>query len=440
MKRSFLIAAPSSNAGKTIITLGLIKALRKQGFDIQPFKCGPDYIDPLHHSQVAGQSSYNLDLWMADAMHVKEIFWRQMQTADIGIVEGVMGLFDGAKKDSGSSAEVARVLDLPVVLVVNAAATAYSVAPLLYGFKNFNPDVKVKGVIFNRVSGESHYQFLKEAAADAGVTSLGYVPKDERMGLESRHLGLSLTENEGMLAAVDVAANLISQHVNLDLLLSISSESVERTESPNKVKLSLSGLKFGVAHDEAFNFMYPANVDVLKEIGEVIYFSPLNDKVIPECDLLWFPGGYPELYAEQLAHNHSMLNAIRDFERQGGKLVAECGGMMYLGQSVQLKDGSLHKMLGLFDYVTSLVDMKLKLGYRSLEMEDQVFRGHEFHYSGVTVDCRQKADSIAKTARKTEIDMPVYKTENVWSSYFHIYLGEADRMQAFLKMLLKDKF
>ncbi len=435
MQNSFLIAAPSSNSGKTIITLGLIKAFRNRGLKIQPFKCGPDYIDPLHHSQVADQLSYNLDLWMSNEQHVKEIFQRQMQSADVGIVEGVMGLFDGAQKDTGSSAEVAQVLDIPVVLVVNAAATAYSVAPLLYGFKNFNPDVKVKGVIFNRVSGESHYQFLKEAAADAGVVSLGYVPKDARLSLESRHLGLSLTESDSMFDAVDVASQLIEEYVDLELLLNISQYD-RIDEQLNVICPEKTGLRFGVAHDAAFNFMYPANIDVLKQIGEVVYFSPLNDSVIPECDLLWFPGGYPELYAEQLAQNHSMLDAICAFERQGGKLVAECGGMMYLGESVELKDGSQHNMVGVFDYKISLVDMKLKLGYRSVEVENQVFKGHEFHYSGVIADCDKKADFIAKTARNTEVDMPVYKTENVWSSYFHIYLGEADKMQAFIYMML----
>lgn len=434
MKNSFLIAAPSSNSGKTIITLGLIKALRDKGLKIQPFKCGPDYIDPIHHAQVAGQSSYNLDLWMSDGDHVKDIFQAQIQNADVAIVEGVMGLFDGAKRDKGSSAEVAQVLELPVVLIVNAAATAYSVAPLLFGFKNFNPDVNVKGVIFNKVSGDSHYQFLKEAAEDAGVDSLGYVPKDERLTLESRHLGLSLTDNSNMLRAVDASAELIKTHVDLDCLLQISSCKIKAktTEYASKT----GSLKIGIARDEAFNFMYPANVDSLKQLGEIIYFSPLNDIEIPDCDLLWFPGGYPEIYADQLASNTKMLDSIRIFEKNGGKLVAECGGMMYLGESVELKDGSTHQMLGLFDYETSLKCMKLKLGYRSVEIANEEFKGHEFHYSTIIKDCSQKLKSTSKTARGTQIEMPIYRNKNCWSSYFHIYLGELDKMKQFIQTLL----
>jgi cobyrinic acid a,c-diamide synthase len=434
MKNSFLIAAPSSNSGKTIITLGLIKALRDKGLRIQPFKCGPDYIDPIHHAQVAGRSSYNLDLWMSDEKHVKTIYQSQMQQADVGVVEGVMGLFDGAQRDKGSSAEIARVLDLPVVLIVNAAATAYSVAPLLYGFKNFNAHVKVQGVIFNRVSGESHYRFLKEAADDAGVVSLGYVPKDERLTLESRHLGLSLTDTTNMMTAVDASAELIEKYVDLNQLLSISSKGIALV-AEQKVEKAVS-LRFAIAQDEAFNFMYPANIDALKQLGEVMYFSPLHDSDIPVCDVLWFPGGYPELYAQQLATNVDMLNAIRRFEKKGGKLIAECGGMMYLGQSVELKDDSVHPMLGIFNYETSLKNMKLKLGYRSVEIDNELFKGHEFHYSLVNKDCQQKAGAIAKTARGAQIDMPIYRSENSWSSYFHIYLGEPEKMKCFINLIV----
>ncbi|MBR8536820.1 cobyrinate a,c-diamide synthase [Carboxylicivirga sediminis] len=436
MKHSFLIAAPSSNSGKTIVTLGLIMALRNLNFNIQPFKCGPDYIDPLHHSQVAGVQSYNLDVWMSDEAHINAVYGEQMQKADIGIVEGVMGLFDGAKKDTGSSAEIARILDLPVVLVVNAAATAYSVAPLLYGFKNFNKNIRVEGVIFNKVSGDSHYQFLKEAAEDAGVVALGYIPKNDKLTLESRHLGLSLTENDQMLLAVDEAAKLIEQHVNLEHLLQITQREIvsfSNEERPVRKK----EIRIAIAQDEAFNFMYPANVDRLKEIGDIMYFSPLYDNDITECELLWFPGGYPELFAPQLAANTDMLNAIRRFEKLGGRIVAECGGMMYMGKSVELKDGSVHPMLGLIDYETSIRNMKLKLGYRSVEIDRQLFKGHEFHYSTVSNDCAEKADAWVQTARGATADMAIYRTNNIWASYFHIYLGEKDKMENFIQMMLR---
>ncbi len=435
MKNSFLIAAPSSNSGKTIVTLGLIKALKANGLEVQPFKCGPDYIDPIHHAKIAGRASYNLDLWMSDEDHVRDVFQSKMCNADVGVVEGVMGLFDGARRDKGSSAEIAQVLDLPVVLIVNAAATAYSVAPLLYGVKNFNPKVKVQGVIFNKVSGDSHYQFLKEAAEDAGVTTLGYVRKDERLTMESRHLGLSLTDDASILNAVDAACELIQENVDLDSLLRISFKNIE----PTKKSISASDLprlRFGIANDEAFNFMYPANVDALKQIGEVIYFSPLNDSKIPRCDVLWFPGGYPELFAKQLSENISMIESIRKFEKGGGKLIAECGGMMYLGTSVELQDDSTHQMIGIFDYKTSLKNMKLKLGYRSVYVDGEEYKGHEFHYSVVSESSAKKADINALSARGTKVMMPIYRTANAWSSYFHIYLGQPQKMKNFIELIM----
>jgi len=435
MKYNFLIGAPSSNSGKTIITLGLIQALKNRGLNIQPFKCGPDYIDPIHHTHIADRSSYNLDVWMSEKEHVKALFNDKMQHADVGIVEGVMGLFDGAKRDQGSSAEIARILNLPVVLIVNAAATAYSVAPLLFGFKNFRPDVKVKGVIFNRVSGESHYSFLKEAADDAGVVSLGYVPKNENLTLESRHLGLSLTSSYSMQVAVRVASTLIDKHVDLERLLSLSAFG-ESLQSTPLNQLPKAPLKIAIAQDDAFNFMYPANVDCLKQIGEVTMFSPLNDSVIPDVDLLWLPGGYPELYAKKLSGNKAMLKAIVQHEAKGGKIVAECGGMMYLGQSICLQDGSRYPMAGIFDYTTSLQNMKLKLGYRTVDVDGLQLKGHEFHYSHIDYVGSEQADVLVKSARKRAVDMPVYRNQNCWSSYFHMYLGELNQMKSFVKMIM----
>ncbi len=437
MKNAFLIAAPSSNSGKTIITLGLIKSLKNKGLAIQPFKCGPDYIDPIQHSQVAGNQSYNLDVWMSTEKHIGDVFARNKE-ADVGIVEGVMGLFDGAKRDKGSSAEIARILKLPVILIVNAAATAYSVAPLLYGFKNFNKDVNVCGVIFNKVSGESHYSFLKEAADDAGVVSLGYVPKNEALTLESRHLGLSLTDNSNMLNAVNVACALIEEHVDVNTLMKISEIEELGAENVNithKTKL----LKFAVAQDEAFNFMYPANICSLNCLGEVIYFSPLNDDMLPEADLVWLPGGYPELFAKELSRNIAMLNALKQHEAKGGKIVAECGGMMYLGQTVRLKDNSGFKMAGIFDYSTTLQNMKLKLGYRTVNIQGYTFKGHEFHYSLLdSIEGNSLLCADVKTARGTLVDMPIFRNKNCWSSYFHIYLGEIDKMKQFIDMMMSS--
>ncbi len=430
---SFLIAAPKSNSGKTLVTLGLIQALRKCNFNVQTFKCGPDYIDPMHHKYISGNSAYNLDLWMASEEHIKAVYRQNAGCADVSITEGVMGLFDGARKAKGSSAEVAKLLQLPVVLVVDAQSVAYSIAPLLYGFKNFDTSIHFAGVIFNKVGSESHYQFLKDAACDVGMESLGYVPRDAKLTVESRHLGLHLPGEHNNMEIVEHAANLIEQHVDLDLLLQKSSTTIDM---PQKKENSQKGkLKIALADDEAFAFTYQANIDVLEQLGEVIRFSPLHDISVPNADLLWLPGGYPELFAEQLSNNSSMINSIKQFIEKGKATIAECGGMMYLGKQMQLKDGETYNMAGAFDYSTSMQKMKLHLGYRKIELANQTLYCHEFHFSEITQTDKHILQADVKTARNRKADLNIFQYKNCWASYAHLYLGEPEKMKTFLKLL-----
>lgn len=432
-KSAFLIAAPKSNSGKTIITLGIIDALVKRGLMVQPFKCGPDYIDTMHHSLIAGKVSYNLDLWMAEKEHVQSVFSRHAAIADVSLVEGVMGLFDGAKKDEGSSAAVARLLNLPVILVVDASSVAYSVAPLLYGFKNFDQKINLAGVIFNKVAGESHFQFLKEAADDAGVKVLGYVPRDERLSIASRHLGLHLPAESNNREIVELAAGLIEKHMNVDLLLQCSKSKV-RYQIPKSVE-NKKRMTIALAFDQAFNFSYQANRDAMQAVAEIIEFSPLNDTSLPDADLVWLPGGYPELYAEKLAGNQAMKRAIQKHIEQGKALIAECGGMMYLGKKLITKEGKEYAMADVFDYDTSFVTMKLHLGYRELINDNYTLRGHEFHYSELFSHEKESAGFEVKTARGRNIDMPVFRKKNCWASYMHLYLGEKEKMMQLFKEL-----
>jgi cobyrinic acid a,c-diamide synthase len=470
-KPTFLIAAPKSNSGKTLITLGLIKAISDQGYCVQPFKCGPDYIDTMHHTAIAGRSSYNLDLWMSSESHVKSIFHSQMKDAEVGVVEGVMGLFDGARKDEGSSAAIARLLDVPVVLVVDASSVAYSVAPLLYGFKHFDRGIRLAGVIFNKVAGDSHYQFLKEAAEDSGVKALGYVPRDKALAIDDRHLGLHMPGEGKEAEIVKKAADLIKEHVLVPALLEAaggvpgentkhpdssgfchserSEESLcqESSRSQNTQSNKCSNftdapfesqnLKIAIASDKAFNFTYQANFDCLKVLGTVEYFSPISDENLPDADLIWLPGGYPELFAGELSKNRLMLSAIRKFAESGKAIVAECGGMMYLGKEIILKDGSSFPMAGVFGFSTSFKDMKLHLGYREVRGESFSLRGHEFHYSELLNACTTP-EYVVKSARGKQIEMPVLRHKGVWASYMHLYLGEPERMKRFLKLVLED--
>lgn len=430
---AFVIAAPKSNSGKTIITLGLIQALVNRHLSVQPFKCGPDYIDPMHHSEVASRPSYNLDLWMASNKHVQELFASKSVLADVAVVEGVMGLFDGANKDEGSTAALARLLNLPIVLVVDAASMAYSAAPLLFGFKNFDPSLYIAGVIFNRVGSESHYHFLQQAATDAGVKSLGYIPRNEQLKMESRHLGLFLPTEQENNHPVQVAAGLIEKHIDLDSLLEMCQVDILQKHQDKSSKIKKI-FKVAFARDEAFNFSYQANIDCLNKLGEVQFFSPLHDKILPCADLVWLPGGYPELYLEQLSKNQSMMQQIRQHAENGKAVLAECGGMMYMGKSITNKEGKRYSMVDLLAIHTSFEKMKLHLGYRQLKYENQDWRGHEFHFSNMELN-EPKANFEVKTARGKDVDMPIFRKQNVWGSYLHLYLGETKKMKSFLNML-----
>lgn len=424
MKTQFLIAAPSSNSGKTTVTLGLLRILKNRGYQVQPFKCGPDYIDTKHHTLAAGKPSINLDTFMMSSNHVREIYSKYGKNSDISIVEGVMGLFDGANKMQGSSAEIAILLDLPVVLVVNAKATAYSVAPLIYGFKHFNPKVKIAGVIFNFVSTESHYSFLKDACDDIGVESLGYIPSNPEIQIPSRYLGLAISGENDYEKIIQKAALHIEKTVNIDRLIQICQKEDILHPIITKTPINRSKIRILIAKDEAFNFTYHENIEFLEQLGEITYFSPLKDKILPEADLIYLAGGYPELYLNELAANASMKKAILNYCKKGGKLIAECGGMMYLGENIIDKEGKSFPMIGFLDLNTSMENSKLSLGYRKIKMHNHIFKGHEFHYSS----CKETSaiESIGEifNAKGIKIETPIYRKENVIASYIHFYWGE----------------
>ena len=426
---AFLVAGPKSNSGKTTITMALIRAFAKRGICVQPYKCGPDYIDPMYHSKMAGRPSYNLDSWMSSEQHVQKMFQSHLPENGVAVVEGVMGLFDGARKDEGSSAEIARLLDIPVILIVDAASMAYSATPLLFGFKNFDPRIRMAGVIFNKVSGESHYRFLEEAARDAGVESLGYLPKDERLSVKSRHLGLHLPE-ENKENLFQTATELIEKHIRIDKLLEITSVSYKVENQP--IAQHSNTFKIAIAKDAAFNFSYQANIDALNRIGSVTFFSPLHDREIPDADLLWFPGGYPELFAHELAQNESMIQSVEAFIDNNKIVIGECGGMMYLGNEIVDENGKGETMCGIFNISTSFEKKKLHLGYRRINWDGLEIKGHEFHYSNLILHDNTANKFEVSNARGENVEMPIFRHKNCWASYMHLYLGEAEKLENFL--------
>ncbi len=422
----FLIAAANSGAGKTTLTLGLIRALKRKGKKVQPFKCGPDYIDTKLHELASGEKAVNLDLYLSSQNHVKSLFQDYSARADVSVVEGVMGLFDGYDKMKGSASQVAEAIDSPIVLVVNAKATAYSVAALLYGFKNFYKSVNVVGAVFNFVGSASHYQFLKQACEDVGVTPLGYLPKNEDLVIPSRHLGLMTDNMEALQHTIDSVADEIEKTVDIDKLLEITTcteNLIQQEEAPRT-----SNLKIAVARDEAFNFMYEANISALKQLGDVCFFSPIHDDELPSnCDLVYLPGGYPELYVKELSLNTSMKDSIKAYVESNGKLFAECGGMMYMSSSIQISEYDTYEMVGVFKQVASMVPMKLKLGYRYFTTQSgDVMKGHEFHYSHIESDLPSTVQQFG--AKKQEVDTKLLRYKNAIAGYTHLYWGETNNL------------
>lgn len=426
---ALLIGAASSGCGKTTFTMGLLRALSRRRLRVQPFKCGPDYIDPLYHQQAAGRESVNLDTFMASASHVQSLFAHYGSDADVRVVEGAMGLFDGYDASRGSAAEVAMLLDVPVVLLVNARAVAYSVAPLIYGFRHFNPQLRLVGVVFNFVASERQYAMLRQACDDAGVSCLGYLGRNAGLTIPSRHLGLSIEERRQAERLIDLAADEVEAHVDIDRLLQASksvypgkTQCIPRKNTVYSTEKHFERLSIAVARDEAFNFTYRANIDALRGRGNVVFFSPLRDAVLPDCDLLYLPGGYPELFAKTLSDNEAMRRAIRDYCEAGGRVLAECGGFMFLCHDI---DGL--PMCGVLPMSATMEGARLHLGYRQMSVGDETLRGHEFHYSSVReADCPAGVGRLAlqRSALGTPVETPIYKNKNVLAGYTHWYWGE----------------
>jgi cobyrinic acid a,c-diamide synthase len=393
-----------------------MRAFLRKSLSVQPFKCGPDYIDTQFQTIAAEHESINLDLFMSSESHVRALFSNYSAGSDVSIVEGVMGMFDGFDKMKGSSADIARVLNIPIVLLVNAASTAYSVAATIYGFVHFYPMVKVAGIIFNRVASESHFSFLRKACEDVGVECFGYIKKNEALQTPSRHLGLTLSSRKGMNQFINKAADEVEKTVNISRLLTATFQTVQHTDEFN-MPVS-KDLTVAVARDEAFNFIYPAN---LKTFERVVYFSPLHDVRLPEADMIYLPGGYPELYAESLSANCEMIAEIKAFAESGGKIFAECGGLIYLCEEI---DGQ--RMCGVFPLKATMKDSKLTLGYRTVEFPEVKLKGHEFHYSYIVNPLSVNSVATQANAKGLTVDTPVYRYKNTIAGYTHLYWAESD--------------
>lgn len=459
MKAAFLIAAPSSGSGKTTIARGLMALLVQRGFCVQPFKCGPDYIDTKFHEAVCGRPSVNLDTFMATQDHVRELFCRYTlggaaapewarRPADVAVVEGMMGLFDGYDRDLGSCSEVARVLDLPVVLVVDARSAAYSMAALLQGFLHFRADVRIAGVIFNKVGSQRHQQMLREVAGEVGVPCLGCIPKQAALEQGSRYLGLDFSEDTNN----DELLRTLSECLDLQALLESTTCGTQKyhlwyKEVPPVVFAQTSCRILVARNAESFSFVYQETLDLLSSVGNIEFFDPekadFQDSVSSQMEsqrernegvpgssgiclagepftLLYLPGGYPEKHLEALVRAEKTRRFVHDFAAAGGRIIAECGGMMYLCRSILTDEGEA-AMCGVLPYDVSArkADRRLSLGYRRFELEGQEVRGHEFHYTQFAQPAPASVVQVMN-AKGEPVATPILRSGNVLASYTHL--------------------
>ncbi len=434
--RGLVIAGTQSGVGKTTITLGLLAALRRRGLVVQPFKVGPDFIDPGHHTQAAGRVSRNLDGWMLSREANEALFRRQVRGADVAVVEGVMGLFDGydGLSEAGSTAQMAKWLGLPVLLVVDARAMARSAAALVHGFTSFDPELTVVGVIFNRIGSSTHLEYLQQALSSLrGVRCLGGLPRDQELAIPERHLGLTTTEDHPLAAAyLHHLADWLETHLDLDGLL----EALPLLDLPVETvpEVAPPTVRLGVARDRAFCFYYPDNLELLADSGaELVPFSPLEDRELP-CDLhgIYLGGGYPELYAAPLAANSGIWQAVREGAAAGLPIYAECGGLMYLAKEIRDLEGQSHPMAGVFPFTVRMLPRLKALGYREVTLtaagllgpQGTTIRGHEFHYSEMVGEPTGVPRLYRLTFRKGgEPVAEGYCAHNVLASYVHLHFG-----------------
>ena len=421
--KGFMIAGVSSGIGKTTVSMGLMSLFE----NVSPFKVGPDYIDTTFHQFVTGNKSYNLDLFMMGEEGVKYSFYKHHK--GISIVEGVMGLYDGIDHslDNNSSAHLARVLDLPVILIVSGGGKSTSIAAEVLGYKMLDSRVKIASVIINRTT-EAMYKHYKEAIEKyTGVECIGYLPKDESLSVSSRHLGLLQAEEiDGLREKSKHLKEILQKTIDVERLLEIA-ELGEKDGIKNpfeELKDKYKGLKVGIAKDKTFSFYYNDNLELMEDLGmELIPFSPMSDKEIPEVDLLYFGGGYPENYAKELSSNIEMIESIREYHQKGGKIYGECGGFMYLTSRIKLLDGKYFPMC---DIIKCSVEMRDRLdisrfGYISLyDKEKTLGRGHEFHYSKIS-DIKDDSREYRAIKPNGKEWACVFKEKNCRAGYPHIH-------------------
>ena len=449
-----VVAGTGSGVGKTSVSIALTAALKKRGLTVQTFKVGPDFLDPTYLSMASGRKCYNLDGWMTGKKYARTLFEKQTRDADIAVIEGVMGLFDGsdAATSQGSTAEIAGWLNAPVLLVLNAKGVARSAAAMVKGYCEFEPGMDIFGIIANNAGSKRHESWLRKALASASLPPLiGAVPKNAFPKLPSRHLGLVSADGDGFgHEIIDKLSLAIEQHADIDEIIKMLS--IKKRKKENVIAgngNAAKRIRLGLAFDSAFSFYYPDNLEAMEAMGcELIKFSPIADDSLPEnLDGIYIGGGYPELFAEQLMQNSKMLDSIRKFAQSGRAIYAECGGLVYLSQGVEMTNGIRYNFAGLLPVWTKMRQSFTSLGYVDIELTGNSLlgvsggrlRGHRFHYSELMDNPAKNGDWNAVYSLKRRLSDEKtgegYQNGRILASYVHAHLASRpESIESFITM------
>lgn len=447
-----VIGAVSSGSGKTTIVTGILSALRQRGLNVQSYKIGPDYIDPGYHKLASGNPAHNLDSWLMPQEKLKEVFCRTAEEADIAIIEGVMGLYDGGRKGVSSTAEIAKLLDAPVILVIDAKSMGASAAAIALGFKMYDPEVKLAGVILNRLGSPTHKTMIEDALKNIGIDVLGAVRRDDSLVMPERHLGLLPVEENEEQEIVDKIGEAVGNQVDLDEIMKLAetqfSIDIDDIEEDNENEdIPQKKIKIAVAKDDAFSFYYPESIRMLEKCGaEIVNFSPLKDKKLPKCDGVILGGGFPEMFAEELQANVSMQESLRKAVNKGKPVYAECGGFMYLTEGLTDFEEVFHPMTGIIPVKVQMNKKLQMVGYVEAKMElstvlgekDTVIKGHEFHFSSEIAEENKDMQGFERaftfTRMRNNAKYPAgFVRDNVLGSYLHIhFIGCPESAQYFV--------
>ncbi len=433
MAPGLVVAAPGSGSGKTTVTLGLLRHLRGRGSAVSSFKVGPDYIDPAFHRAASGRPCHNLDVWAMRPATLATLVRTVSAGAELVIGEGVMGLFDGAADDTGSTADLSALTGWPVLLVIDAWGQAASAAAVVRGFMSHRDDVAIAGVLFNRIGGAGHARILRRACAELDVPVVGCLPRLDELALPERHLGLvQAGEHPALEAFLEAAAAALGEHADVDAIRALARPaSLGVAPAPDaEPPLPPLGQRIAVARDEAFAFAYENVIEGWRRAGaEVLPFSPLADEA-PErdADAVYLPGGYPELHAGRLAANQRFLGGLRERAAAGARLYGECGGYMVLGAGLTDKGGRRHAMAGLLPLETSFAERRLHLGYRQARLvhsgplgaAGSAFKGHEFHYATVLEEGDEAPLFACRDAMGTDLGTVGAARGPVTGSFVHL--------------------